>query len=314
MFLTIDAARALARHPRVAAVVRYLVYAGGAAFLVLRVYDTKPLIPSDDLWRRAKALNERVASMEGGVIVPRHPFIPIFNGHKTPQFSEMPYLDLWWAGFTQLKLGAYIDKSHARWALISGTEIPPTVTELVTRYQLEGPLPEAPNMLLGERSTLKYILRLQDDEKDARVLFDFEEPKLEGWTPTGDAFAFSPTTARPKNQSSIAGVVGQRLANSFHPDKRDSAKGTLTSPPFIIDRPKMALRIGGGASSRLKVELRSGGRVERTATTIFVNSESLLKVVWDVSHLQGKEARLVLIDNESGSWGHLLCDRVILFF
>jgi hypothetical protein len=76
----------------------------------------------------------------------------------------------------------------------------------------------------------------------------------------------------------IYGAVGQRLANSYDPSRRDAAKGRLTSPPFLIDRPRIGLRVGGGTRSSTRVELHVDGRIERTATGIFQGSESMVRV------------------------------------
>jgi len=243
--------------------------------------------------------------------VPRHPFLlPIHNGDKSLQWSDMPYLDMLWSGYGDLNLGAYIDKSHARWAVVSGTEIPQHRQGARRPLPARGPVGDAPTTVIGERSMMRYLLRWQDDEKDARVLFDFEKP-LEGWTSTGDAFAL--TGVKTKLQNPIAGVVGQQAINSFHPTLYDTARGTMTSPKFLIDRPRMGLRVGGGWRSGTRVELRVDGRVERKASGIFEGSETMIKVVWDVKPFMGKKAELVLIDQDTAPWGHLLVDHVVLY-
>jgi hypothetical protein len=223
----------------------------------------------------------------------------------------MPYMSAAWSNFSNLRLGAYIDKIKARYAIVAGVELPSTAQELVARYQFDRPVKDAPNMLIGEQSVLRYLLRWKEEERDTRVVFDFEQP-LEGWESTGQAFEKSPTPVRPNWQNAIVGAVGERVANSYHPDLRDAARGTLTSPPFVIDRPRMGLRVGGGGK-QTRVELRIDGRVERTAATIFGFSEAMIKYVWDVSQFQGRRAQIVLVDQDAGSWGHLTCDHVVLF-
>ncbi|MFT3776309.1 MAG: hypothetical protein QM820_64010 [Minicystis sp.] len=309
-FLVSDLINLLDRRPRAQLAVATSLFAACAAFLFLRNWDIKRFLPSDDHYRRAKAINAKVASLKGGVLCPREPFVPIHNGNNTLEWSDMPYLDMMWSNYGDLNLGGYIDRSKAKWALIMGTEVPLTQRELIARYQYEGPTGEYPTTIIGERSQMRYLLRLQDSEKDARVLFDFEQD-LNGWTVTGDAFQITPT--KPAWEAQIYGAVGQKLVNSYHPTKKDSATGTLTSPPFTIDRPHLAFRIGGGWRNGTRVELRVNGRTERRANGIFEYNETMLKMVWDVSALMGKEAKLVLIDEDSGSWAHLLFDHVILY-
>jgi hypothetical protein len=310
--LVADTARMLRRFPRIATATRALAYVGLGAFLLVRTYDPSRFLPTSDGWRKAKELQARLVALEGDVIAPRHPFVPISTGHMNDQFADMPYLDAAWAGFGQLHLGSYLDSIHAQWALVSGTEIQISAGEVAARYQL-GSTVEAPPMVIGEPSTMRYLLRRQDDETSARVLFDFENAKFDGWTIEGDAFSQGPTTSHPGHQNAIYGAVGQRLANSYDPSRRDAAKGRLLSPPFVIDRPRMGLRVGGGTRSSTRVDLIVDGRVEKTATGIFQGSESMVRVAWDVGHLQGREARIMLVDEDDGSWGHLLCDHVVLY-
>jgi levanase len=87
----------------------------------------------------------------------------------------------------------------------------------------------------------------------------------------------------------------------------------MISPRFVIDRPHMSLRVGGGFHRGTRAELRVNGRVERTAVGIWEQQETLTRVVWDVSAFRGKEAQLYLIDEDSGSWAHLVCDHVVLY-
>jgi hypothetical protein len=313
LFVAADLARAFRKHPRVTIAVRWAGFAGLAVFLCLRFYDASKFIPTQDAWRRAERLNTLVAGLEGGVIAPRLPFIPMRNGHDTRQWSDMPYLDAVWAGFSDLQLGRYVDKANARWAIIAGDEIPYSAREIAARYQLERPLSQMSRTLIGEYVEPRYLLRKLEDESNARVLFDFEAPTHEGWVATGDAFAGSPTTAKPPKQGAISGVIGTRLANSFHVDKKDKAKGTLASPEFVIDRPNLAFRLGGGWSKKTRVELRVGGRLDRQASSVFRNSEIMLRIVWDVSKHMGKKAQIVLVDEDDGNWAHLICDHFVLF-
>src|SRR5258706_5354738 len=101
-WLVLDGARAMGRHPRVQAISVTLVYAGLGAFLLVRTYDLKPFVPSDDMRRLARTLNSSVLNLDGEVIAPRHPFVPVRNGKHSRQYAEMPYLDGAWAGWSNL--------------------------------------------------------------------------------------------------------------------------------------------------------------------------------------------------------------------
>ena len=197
----------------------------------------------------------------------------------------------------------------ARYALVSGNETRTTARELSTRFQLEDVIPSSPGTLIGDSSSMRYLLRANDEERDGHLLFDFES--LDGWTGATDAF--SVTTSRPSWQQPIEGTVGKHIANRYTRERRDNALGTLTSPHFVIDRPHISLRIGGGFHAATRVELHVDGRTERSAVGIWEQKETLTRVVWDVHTLQGKDAQLVLVDDDMGFWGHLLCDHVVLY-
>ena len=108
-------------------------------------------------WEVIPPPGENVAGLEGGVISPKHPFLAPRMGHRTRQFSDMPYLDAWWAQLPGQNLQGYVDATHASWALVSGTEVPPTARALARRYQLERMIDVAPTMILGERIILRYL-------------------------------------------------------------------------------------------------------------------------------------------------------------
>ena len=146
-------------------------------------------------------------------------------------------------------------------------------------------------------------------KRNRRELFDFKGPNLDPeWALQGDAFRGTDNIHHPP-QGPILGQVGQRFLNSFTAERGDAATGVAVSPAFRIDRARLGFLVGGGRSC--KVLLRIDGRdvLEQTGydTTQFHD------VVWDVSAYQGKEARLVLIDQAIPIWGHLLLDRVELF-
>ena len=74
----------------------------------------------------------------------------------------------------------------------------------------------------------------------------------------------------------------------------------------------MVFRIGGWKPGT-RVELRVNGRTERRATGIFEYNEVMIREVWDVKDLMGREAQIVLIDHDPGSWGHLTFDHVVAY-
>jgi hypothetical protein len=318
LLLLFDAARALSGSTRVASGVRWTGYGALACFLALHARDPRvapdgaQLAPTAENTRRADVLNERIARLTGGVIAPRAPLLPVRHGDKTQQYSDMPYMDLGWSKFPGANLGPYLDKIGARYALVNGDEVFASSTQIALRYQLDSVIPDPPPTLLGDDASPHYLLRWQDDESGARVVFDFEGP-LEGWTKTGDAFDRSPTSPNPPWQNAILGAIGHGLANSYHPDKHDSAVGSLLSPSFVIDRTRLSVRVGGGWLGGTQAELRVAGRTVRVAKPIFHETEAMTRVVWDVSDLLGQNAQLAIVDESTGFWGHITCDDVVLY-
>jgi hypothetical protein len=146
-------------------------------------------------------------------------------------------------------------------------------------------------------------------KSNRRVLFDFEEERLDGWVLEGDAFAAPTATGNGNGQSIVNGWQGRRFVNSFTPGEGDAATGRATSPSFTIDRNRLGLLMGGGKSARVSLEV--DGAIVGTHSGR--NLENLAEFVVDVSAHRGKTARLILEDPASGPWDHLLVDRVELF-
>lgn len=145
------------------------------------------------------------------------------------------------------------------------------------------------------------------------VLFDFEGKDYAGWTVTGKAFGTRPAQGTLDGQMQVTGYLGHGLINTYF--GKDEATGTITSGEFKITRAYISFRIGGGADfKRLRLELLIGGRVVRKATGINSfpgGSEALVPDGWAVNDLQGRTARIRIIDESTGGWGHLNVDHLV---
>lgn len=141
----------------------------------------------------------------------------------------------------------------------------------------------------------------------ARMIFDFESGTLDGWQFTGSAWGRGPVRSELRHQQTVGGFGGARFMNSYHGE--DKSVGTAVSPPFEIRGRTLSLRVGGGKSDDVRVELQDmSGQVLHVARG--ENTEILREVRWDVSDQEGKLVRLVLIDESTAGWGHLLVDEV----
>jgi len=148
-----------------------------------------------------------------------------------------------------------------------------------------------------------------------KVLFGFERGRLKGWQKEGSAWgnlavrrALKPQRVKGKTikQGSISNHRGG-FVTSYHGG--DAATGTLVSPEFTVSGSELSFRVSGGSDEdKLRVELRVGDKVVRAATNP-VPTERMTKITWDTRELVGKTARVALIDNATGSWGHLNVDE-----
>ncbi len=97
------------------------------------------------------------------------------------------------------------------------------------------------------------------------VVADFEGDTYGGWAIEGEAFGAVPARGTLPGQMAVSGFLGHGLVNSFV--KGDGSTGTLTSPPFAIERPYLNFLIGGGRHpGSTCLDLMIDGKVVRSAT------------------------------------------------
>src|SRR5260221_221430 len=75
------------------------------------------------------------------------------------------------------------------------------------------------------------------------LIADFEGEDYGDWKTTGTAFGKGPAQGALRGQMEVSGYLGKRLVNSFHGG--DKSTGTLTSPPFKVQRKHLNFLIGG---------------------------------------------------------------------
>ena len=156
---------------------------------------------------------------------------------------------------------------------------------------------------------------------------DFETGDLTDWEKDGVAFDFQPTwgdnpTARNRGQPSQhqgdwwlglyekyqGPKIGKKLGQNPGGTQGDGPQGTLTSIEFTIVGETMNFLIGGGNHpwkddpGPCSVNLEIKGKVVRTSTG--KATETMIRVEWDLSGLKGDTAQIVVVDQNSGGWGH----------
>jgi fructan beta-fructosidase len=140
------------------------------------------------------------------------------------------------------------------------------------------------------------------------LVADFERQDYGNWKVEGDAFGTGPAAGTLPNQSRVYNYQGNKYASSYHGG--DGTTGTLTSPPFTIQRRKLSFLIGGGDhKDETCINLVIDGRIVRTETG--QNNEKLEPFCWDVREFAGKQATLQIVDNHKGGWGHIAVDQIV---
>ncbi len=143
---------------------------------------------------------------------------------------------------------------------------------------------------------------------DDIVIADFEGADYAGWIATGEAFGKGPAQGTLANQQPVEGFLGHGLANTYLGG--DGPQGTLTSPPFKVERAYLKFLIGGGNHPGTEcINLIVGGKVVRSATG--GDDEFLDWATWDVRPFKGESAHVTIADLESGQWGHINVDQIV---
>jgi len=138
------------------------------------------------------------------------------------------------------------------------------------------------------------------------VFADFEGEDWGDWKVEGTAFGTGPAHGGVGDQR-LSGFKGNGFANSFA--HFDPPQGKLTSPTFKIERPYISFIIGGGNHpGKTCINLVVDEKVVRTSTGR--NSDQMFWDNWHVDDLAGKDARIEIVDAESGGWGHIEIDQI----
>jgi fructan beta-fructosidase len=152
-----------------------------------------------------------------------------------------------------------------------------------------------------------------DEPRPDIVVADFEGEDFGDWKTTGEAFGKGPARGTLPNQMPVTGFLGKGLANSYHGG--DDSTGTLTSPPFTVERRHINFLIGGGKyPGETCINLLLDGKVVRTSAGPNDQpggSERLDWHNWDVKDLAGKKVVIEIVDRRKGGWGHICVDHIV---
>ncbi len=160
--------------------------------------------------------------------------------------------------------------------------------------------------LLGAYAAATQGKEFSAERVQPPVVFEDFESGYGNWTVEGDAFGTEPATGTLPGQQHVSGFMGKRLVNTFL--KADASTGRLTSKPFKVERAFIRMLVGGGSRPTTQVRLQVAGKTVRAASGR--ENERLEMVTWDVREFVGKEARIVIADEDTGGWGHINVDQI----
>jgi len=146
---------------------------------------------------------------------------------------------------------------------------------------------------------------------------DWSKPNYEGWTVEGEAFGAGPIArqALPAYQGDVGGDT-PRVVNSHATAPgadiavKDGGKGRLTSRSFRIERRFVRVWIGGGDNpGQTCVNLLVDGKPVRSVTGH--NANQMRSAILDAGGLEGREARIEIVDAKGPGWGNVGVGRII---
>ncbi len=158
----------------------------------------------------------------------------------------------------------------------------------------------------------------RDTSRPDIVIENWEHDTYEGWTATGEAFGSGPIhkSQIPAYQGDVGGPT-QRVANSHASapgsdvGAKDNQTGTLTSREFVLERDYLTFWIGGGnhaGSTCLNLIVEGAPVLTETGQ----NDNRMRRAQFDVRGLQGKPARIQIVDNQAGGWGNIGVGEILL--
>ena len=143
-----------------------------------------------------------------------------------------------------------------------------------------------------------------------RFIGDFESG-INGWRIEGDAVTNHADFELYRGRYDIIGNIGPGILTSHHPTDGDILTGSAASPEFTAEADQhLAFLIAGGMGDGVGARLLSDG--EEVEVWRGQNSEWFRQVIYPLAELAGSTLQLQLFDNETGYFGHIMLDHVLI--
>lgn len=139
------------------------------------------------------------------------------------------------------------------------------------------------------------------------ILFEDFEHGYRDWKVEGTAFGPAPAAGTLPGQQQVLGFRDKGLVNSFF--QGDDTTGRLVSRTFPVERTYIRFLIGGGSRRTTQLRLVVDEKVVRAAAGKDV--ERLIPGSWDVREFLGRSARIEIVDEQTGGWGHINVDHIV---
>ena len=145
-----------------------------------------------------------------------------------------------------------------------------------------------------------------------RIVYDFETGDLQGWKVTQGAFA-RPVTDLAKEHNTgkpytKGGTYFVSTLENAQNRPNDRQTGLIESPTIKLTSPTITFKIGGGRHASFELVDRATGKALVSATG--EDGERMRTVTWNVPQAVGKDVYFRVVDDATGSWGHVTIDDV----
>lgn len=291
-----------------------LVLSAGLSWqLVHGLYRPKGHIPDDTDRKRGANLIAQLRRIDGPVMMPYHPYYPVLAG-KPAGYAQMGINDVTRAGhaFPQDLIRRVAHRHYG--AIVLDNPPRGRYDFIFDEYKLERYLPwtEVPRVVTGYpvRPTYLFVPKQPDPvPPDGRRVFGFEDGGFDGWAVEGQAFGKGPVGGPVWDQGPVGPFEGSLLVSSYHGG--DAARGSMVSPEFVLDRPVLTYRVGGGRRpADLQVRVVIQGQAVHSGSG--PGSDIMIQRRVDLKAHVGQTARVELVDHAVGPWGHIMFDDLTL--
>lgn len=162
-----------------------------------------------------------------------------------------------------------------------------------------------------DRQSWLAIDHIIQTNRPSGIYWDFEFGTYSDWKTEGNAFGDQPSYSPIGEQLPITGYEGNYFINSFY-NGSDQYTGYLKSPEFNLQHNRLRFWVGGGDNAeQVYVSLVVNGETVLRETGL--QSESLRLVEWDTSGWMNQAVHIIIADQASGTWGHILADDFRLY-